>query len=87
MLAHISTDDGAPGWSEKLLDLRVDLYQAIGRAVGYDHTIDYIKNRIYSPVAYNDMEGELLLIRKGFAKAITEDGLKVVVKDETTETP
>jgi hypothetical protein len=35
VLAHISTDSNSPRWGEILLDLRVDLYQAVGKAVGY----------------------------------------------------
>ncbi|MDE3186722.1 MAG: hypothetical protein KGM96_04260 [Acidobacteriota bacterium] len=85
ILTHITTDSNNAGWAATLLDLRVDLYQAVGKAVGYDHSIDYIKNRIYSPIAYNDIEGELMLIRKGFAKAISEEGLKVIVKEQASE--
>ena len=87
VLAHISTDPNSPGWGQTLLDLRVDLYQAIGKAVGYDHTIDYIKNRIYSPAAYNDMEGEIMQIRKGLAKAMTEEGFNVVIANSTPNEP
>lgn len=83
VLVHISGDSSSPRWAETLLDLRVDLYQAVGKAVGYDHSIDYIKNRIYTPIAYNDTEGELMLIRKGFAKAMTEDGLKVLIATQS----
>jgi hypothetical protein len=83
VLAHISTDTAAPRWNEILLDLRVDLYQAVGKAVGYDHTIDYIKNRVYIPIAYNDLEGDQLLIRRALAKAVTENGVKVILKEDS----
>ncbi len=69
-------------WLDRLWDLRVDLYQVLGTAVGYDHTIDYIKNQLYVPQGYVDAEIEGILIRKQFAKAITDDGLKVLVKNQ-----
>lgn len=68
---------GQQAWEDRLLDLRVDLYQLLGSAVGYDHTVDYIKTQIYMPQHYGDVELELMQIRKGLAKAITDDGLKV----------
>ena len=71
--------DEARAWDARLLDLRVDLYQLLGAAVGYDYTIDYIKNQLYVPQGYVDAELEQIQIRKQFAKAITDDGLKVVV--------
>jgi hypothetical protein len=66
-------------WLDRLLDLRVDLYQLLGAAVGYDHTIDYIKTQLYVPQYHVDVELEQTMIRKQFAKAITDDGLKVVI--------
>ena len=86
ILAHVATDTNTPGWQNKLLDLRVDLYQAVGKAVGYDHTIDYLKTRIYLPVFYNDIEMEVMQIRKSLAKAITEHGLQVVLVEPTGPT-
>jgi hypothetical protein len=82
VLAHTTMDISAPRWGEILQDLRVDLYQAVGKAVGYAHTIDYIKNRIYMPAAFNDLEGDQMQIRKGLAKAITESGIKVIIKED-----
>ena len=35
----------------------------MGVAVGYDHTIDYIKNQGYTPQLYGDVESELMQIR------------------------
>jgi hypothetical protein len=74
--------DENKAWNDRLLDLRVDLYQLLGAAVGYDHTIDYIKNQLYVPQYHIDVELEQMQIRKQFAKAITDDGLKVVVTQE-----
>lgn len=79
VLAHLATDVNTSGWQERLIDLRVDLYQAVGRAVGYDHTIEYIKNRIYNPSLYNDIDVETLLIRKGLAHSVTNNGLRVIL--------
>jgi predicted phosphoadenosine phosphosulfate sulfurtransferase len=62
------------------MDLRVDLYQLLGAAVGYDHTVDYIKNQIYQPQYHVGVELEPMQIRTPFAKAITDDGLKVIVQ-------
>jgi hypothetical protein len=73
---------GGPAWDARLYDLRVDLYQRLGAAVGYDHTVDYIKTRSYTPLAYGEMELEQMQIRKGLVKLITEDGLKVVVRNQ-----
>jgi hypothetical protein len=72
--------DGAQVWDARLLDLRVDLYQLLGNAVGFNHTVDYIKTQFYYPQYHVDMEMEQMQIRKQFAKAITDDGLKVIVK-------
>jgi hypothetical protein len=69
----------ATAWNDRLIDLRVDLYQVLGAAVGYNHTIDYIKTQVYNPQYHVDVELEQMQIRKQFAKAITDDGLRVIV--------
>ena len=74
--------DEAIAWNDRLVDLRVDLYQLLGKAVGYNHTVDYIKTQFYNPQLHRDIEEELSQIRKQFAKAITEDGLKVVLTNQ-----
>src|SRR5262249_39219782 len=33
--------DAARAWDNKLLDLRVDLYQQMGAAIGINHSVDY----------------------------------------------
>lgn len=68
-------------WDNKLLDLRVDLYQAVGRAVGYDHSVEYIKNHIYAPAYFTEMEIDQIKIRQGIVKILSDAGLKVVVTD------
>lgn len=67
-------------WDNRLVDLRVDLYQAVGQAVGYDHSVEYIKSHIYMPIFYGDAELDLLKIRATLAKILTEDGLRVIVR-------
>lgn len=80
VLAHLGKDaDGDSSWNSNLLDLRVDLYQAIGRRVGYDHTVEYIKNKIYQPRYFNEVERDEMQIRQKFARALSEDGLHVVI--------
>lgn len=74
--------EAAQAWDARLLDLRVDLYQLLGAAVGFNHTVDYIKTHFYYPLYHADLELDQLQIRKQFAKAITDDGLKVIVKNE-----
>lgn len=86
VIAHVNTPrpkdkDGADQWDNRLMDLRVDLYQAMGKAVGYNHTVDYIKTQIYLPEYHVNAELELLQIRKQLAKAITDEGIKVVVTE------
>ena len=84
VIAHAYTKrpvepEAARGWDNRMLDLRVDLYQLLGEAVGYKHTVEYIKTHFYSPQYHVDAELEGIAIRKQLAKAITDDGLKVVV--------
>jgi uncharacterized protein DUF6680 len=86
LLRHTSShkgtsDEEARVWNERLLDLRVDLYQLIGNAVKYRQTVAYIKNSIYAPQYHVDAELEQIQIRKQFAKAITDEGLKIVIAE------
>lgn len=85
VLQHLSTDAKDPGWAEKLTDLHTDLYQAVGKAVGYDHSVDYLKTRIYNPQRYLDMENDNLEITHGLAKALSEGILKVKILEEKAE--
>ena len=77
----------AAQWDNRVLDLRVDLYQVMGKAVGYNHTVDYIKTQVYAPEYHFNAELELIQIRKQLAKAITDDGIKVVVKEDAPAAP
>jgi hypothetical protein len=88
ILEHVAQGDPkSREWQDTLIDRRVDLYQAVGKAVGYDHTVDYIKTRIYNPLYFQDVENDQVLIRQNFAKAITEHGLKVIVSEPPAAPP
>jgi len=92
VIAHVTTrrpqdDEGAARWDSRLVDLRVDLYQVMGKAVGYNHTVDYIKTQIYAPEYHATAEMEWLQIRKQLAKAITDHGIKVVVTESAPLAP
>ncbi len=87
-LAHVATDATRPGWGERLNDLKIDLLQAMGSAVGYEFTTDYLRRQIYAPQGYAQAEQEQLQIRQSLAKALTEEGLKVkVVAEQRPEPP
>lgn len=73
----MATPAKKPGWGERLNDLKVELYQAIGSAVGYTFDIDYLKRQTYAPQYHADVEQEVAQIRQTLAKVLTEEGLKV----------
>jgi hypothetical protein len=75
----VTNPDGFRHWNNRMLDLRVDLYQLLGEAVVYKKTVEYIKTHFYSPQYHIDAEQEGIAIRKQFTKALTDDGLKVVL--------
>jgi uncharacterized protein DUF6680 len=54
-LDHLATDENTPGWNDRLIDLRADLYQAIGNKVGFRYTTDYIKRGIYFPKFHSNV--------------------------------
>lgn len=92
VLAQLNTkregnEDELKYWDNRLLDLRVDLYQAVGRAVGYDHSVEYIKTHIYGPKYYHDAEMDQISIREGFVKILSPNGLKVVVNNTEPDVP
>jgi hypothetical protein len=68
-------------WYQRLFDLRVNLYQLMGAAVGHNHTLEYIKTQMYYPKFHFNADQEALQIRRQLAKAITDDGLKVVIHE------
>lgn len=86
-LAHVTTDAKQPGWGERMNDLKVELLQAMGSAVGYEFDIDHLKRQSYIPMAHFDVEQDLAQIRQGLAKVLTDKGLKVLVRQEPEEPP
>jgi hypothetical protein len=78
---QMSLDPTRPDWFDRLNDLKCDLLQVMGGAVGFDFTVDYLKRQGYLPKHYTDMEQDQLVIRQRMAKALTDDGIKVVVTD------
>lgn len=62
-------------WDSRLWDLRVDLYQQLGMAVGFDHSLDYIKTHMYYPQLHVDAELEWIQIRKLLLKALSSPEL------------
>jgi hypothetical protein len=82
-LAQMSTDPSQAGWGERVNDLKLDLYTAMGRAVGYRYTIDYLRRQVYLPKHFTDLEQDQLLARQRLLKVVTDDGIKVVVMQES----
>ncbi len=84
-LEHINTNANPTeiqAWADRLNDLKVDLYQAMGQAVGYKYSIDYLKRQVYLPRLFTDSDAESMVIRQTLAKVLTDDGLKVRVMPE-----
>ncbi len=79
VMRHMESDTTKPGWIERVNDLKADLYLAMGKAVGYNYTIDYLKREIYLPKYFNEVEQDQAKIRQGIAKILTDDGLKVKI--------
>jgi hypothetical protein len=77
LFRHIETKPTAPGWHERLADLKADLYLVMGKAVGYTFTLDYLKRGIYSPQFYMDTELDQVRIRQAVVKVLEDDAVKV----------
>jgi hypothetical protein len=67
-----------PGWLDRLNDLKADLYQAMGKAVGYTYSIDYLKRHAYVPRHFIDTDLANATIRQTLAQIITPQGIKIV---------
>ena len=81
LLDHLdATNKTTADWGTRMLDLKVDLFQRIGKRVGYSYDVDYMKRQIYFPQAHVDSEADLLSIRQTLAKVLTDDGIKVIVQ-------
>ena len=81
-LDHLAKDVNAQGWNETLLDLRVDLYQAIGNRLGYRYTTDYIKRGVYFPTHHSNVLENQNKVLAGLAKAVETGKLKVEIDNE-----
>jgi hypothetical protein len=66
---------GAKAWDDRMMDLRVDLYQQLGTAVGFDYGVDYIKTHMYYPQLHVDAEVEWIQIRKLLLQLLSSDEL------------
>jgi hypothetical protein len=86
-LDHLATDENAPGWNEALLDLRADLYQAIGNKLGYRYTTDYIKRGLYFPKYHDAVLQNQNKVLQGFAKAVEDGKLRVEVSEPEQPMP
>jgi hypothetical protein len=74
-------------WSERLLNLRVDLYQIIGQELGYQNTTDYIMRSIYSPKLVGDVEEEWHRVRRGLVQVLDKGIIPVQLVEESLTTP
>ena len=80
---NVAFDDANPrDWTERLHDRKVDLYQAMGKRVGYNFGTDYLKREMYLPKLYTDLEQDQLILRQRLVRVVTDDGIKVVVVQE-----
>lgn len=84
LLDHMVTPMTNPGWADRVSDLRVVLYQAMGAAVGHNYTVDYLKRRIYAPIAYAQTEQDWLKVRQTLLKVLTDDGIRIVPRGAPT---
>lgn len=88
VLEHAATDTHGEGWTDRLTDLRVDLYREIGLRVGYDFNTDYLKRQFYAPMYFSELETEQMTIRKGLARALGGgDGIRVRLVEPSFELP
>jgi hypothetical protein len=81
VLAHActkrpETEAEAKKWDDRILDLRIDLYQRLGAAVGIDYGLDYIKTHMYYPQYHVDAELEWLQIRRLILKLLSSEELQ-----------
>ena len=86
-LDHVATPSTASGWTDKLNDLRTDLYQAIGNKLGYEYTTDYIKRGIYFPQLHDTVLQNQSKVLEGFAKAVDGGKLKIEVTSSAAPAP
>lgn len=81
-IEQMGRDSNTPGWLERANDLKVELYQAIGEAVGFKFSIDYLKRQAYVPIAHSDWDTQARQIQTALARAVTVDGVKVEIVEK-----
>jgi len=92
-LLHIGKTPAPPDtqqwqqWVDRLNDLKIDLYQVMGKAVGYTYSADYLKRQIYLPRGFTDSEAEAGIIRQTLAKALIEGAKVRLVPDAPAAHP
>ena len=52
-------------WNEKRIELLTDLLHKMAIVLSYDFDKTHIKNSSYAPIAYDDIETEQLIMRRG----------------------
>jgi hypothetical protein len=83
-LAHVAQSPANSGWFVAYNDLKIDLLQAMGSAVGYTFTTDYLRRQIYAPQGYSQVEQDLTQLRQGLVRILKDDGLMVKIIGEPT---
>ena len=86
-IEQMGRDSNTPGWAERGNDLKVELYQAIGEAVGFKFSIDYLKRQVYVPVAHSDWDTQARQIQTALSRVITADGVKVEIVEKKPSPP
>ena len=84
VLAHVGvtvpTDpEQLSQWTDRLNDLKVDLFREIGNRVGYNFSTDYLKRHIYYPTYWGEMEMDLLTLRKAAVSALQDGHLNIKI--------
>lgn len=82
---QMNLDPARPDWSERLHDLKCDLLQVMGGALGFDFGVNYLKREGYLPRHYTDLEQDQLIIRERLVKVLTDNGVRVVVTEYKQE--
>jgi hypothetical protein len=87
-LDHMGAPQGDAGsaqaiaWGDKRLDLLAALLCTMAQRLGYDFDAVHIKRAAYYPIGYQDIEADILAIRKSGLKLLTgEAPLRVRVEE------
>lgn len=63
--------DDFKGWTNKIVELRIDLLFQMAKALRYKFEKDDILRNVYSPIAHGDIENDQRLIRQGIVELLT----------------